>query len=272
MVKEMKTFQRLTLTAMLAASALLVTGCGGNNNSQEAPTPAAAAESATPAATAAPATAAPTATAVPAVALPAGIVAKGVASDGKGTYLQTTIADSDPAMKYNPSITDAAAKAHFSEEDLAEAQKVIVKFIAEESIDSTLNGGGNDIDGWFAAHKDQIYPTNQPIMLADLKAGKDDVAREQWIANKPGYSYMHGDTTPRIKSRTITPTNFHYVEGNGLQGVWLDTKASWTMEVTGGSHTGVQSTTAEIGYAAAKDVDGKWKIAGYDTNYHTAEG
>lgn len=269
MVKEMKTFQRLTLTAMLAASALLATGCSGNG-AQAAPAPSTTESAASPEVSA---KAAPTATAVPAAMLPAGIIAKGVANDGKGVYLQTSIADTDPAMKYDPALADAAAKAHYSDAELAEAQKTVVKFIAEETIDSTLNGGSTDVNGWFAAHKDQIHPANQAIMLADLKAGKDDVAREQWIAQRPGYSYLHGDTTPRIKSRTITPTALRFVESGNLQGVMLDTKAAWTMEVSGGSHSGVQSTTAEISYAVAKDpADGKWKIAGYDTNFHTAEG
>jgi hypothetical protein len=213
--------------------------------------------------------ASPTATAA---ALPAGIVAKGVANDGKGTYLQTSIADTDPAMQYNPAITDDAAKAHYSAADLADAQKVIVKFIAEEAIDSTLNGG-TDVDGWFAAHKDEIHPANQAIMLSELKAGKDDVARESWMATKPGYSYVHGDNTPRVTSRTITPTKLRYVESGTLQGVMLDTSVSYSMKVTGGTHTGVQSTTADLSYAVAKDpADGKWKIAGYNANFHTAEG
>lgn len=264
----MKTFQRLTLTALLAASALLATGCSGNNAE---PVPTTSTET-TSSATAT-AIAAPTTNAEPVAALPKGIVAKGVANDGKGAYLQTTISDTDPAMQYNPAIADDAAKAHYSAAELAEAQKVIVKFIAEEAIDSTLNGG-TDVDGWWAAHKDQIHPANLSIMRDDLNSmSKDILARERWIANRPGYSYMHGDTTPRIKSRTITPTSLFYVESGNLQGVMLTTNATWSMEVTGGSHSGIQSTTAEISFAVAKDpADGKWKIAGYDTNYHTAEG
>jgi hypothetical protein len=209
--------------------------------------------------------------------LPAGIIAMGVASDGKGDYLQTSIADTDPAMRYDPAITDDAAKAHFSADDLAEAQKVAVKFIAEEVIDSTLNGG-TDVDGWWAAHKDQIHPDNQAIMLKDLKSSDTDstkevLTRERWIADRPGYAYLHGATTPRIQSRTITPSKLRYVSGNGLEGVMIDTASTWTMKVTGGTHTGVQSTGGNDSIAVAKDTaDGKWKIAGYSGNQHTAEG
>jgi hypothetical protein len=87
-------------------------------------------------------TATPTATPTPTVtSLARGVVAKGVANDGIGDYLQTSITDGDPAMQYDPAIVDDAAKAHFSEAELTEAQRMIVRFIAEEAIDSTLNGG-----------------------------------------------------------------------------------------------------------------------------------
>jgi hypothetical protein len=233
---------------MLAVSVLLTTGCGGNNaHSDASPSP---------------------------TALGVGIVAKGIANDGKGDYLQTTIADTDPAMKYNPSIADDAAKAHYSEADLTEAQKVIVKFIAEEGIDSTLNGGSGNVDGWYAAHKDEILPANQAVMLGDLKAGKSIVATENWMARKSGYSYVHGTDMPRVTTRTITPEKFRYLEKGSVQGVMLDTKVSYSMAVTGGTHGGVQSTTGEVSFSVAKDAadGGKWKIAGYKTAYHTTQG
>jgi hypothetical protein len=249
MVEKMKNFPRLALTAILATSALLVTGCSGNDT-QSTPAP-----SATP-------------------TLGSGIVAKGVANDGKGVYLQTTISDSDPAMQYNPDIADDAAKAHYSETDLSEAQKAAVKFIAEEAIDSTLNGGGNDVDGWWAANKDQILPANQSIMLSDLKAGKGILATESWMTAKTGYSYVHGENTPRVTSRTITPTKLRYRESGSVQGVMLDTKVSYDMAATGGTNNNVQSTTGDVSFAVAKDPadGGKWKIAGYNVAYHTTKG
>lgn len=204
--------------------------------------------------------------------LPNGLVAKGVANDGKGDYVQTSIADTDPAMKYNPAITEDAAKTHYSDADLAEAQKVIVKFIAEEAIDSTLNGGGGNIDGWWVAHQDQIHPLNRDLMLSEMKSGGTIVDHESWMAEQPDLAYVHGKTTSRLNSRTITPVKLRFVEGNGLQGVMLDTTASWEMGVTFETGSKVQPTTAEMSIAVAKDdADGKWKIAGYNTNFHTTE-
>jgi hypothetical protein len=250
--------------ALIFTSSCSSSGALGHSGPTDTSSPTSISQTATPSAS-------PTASAA---TLPAGIIAKGAANDGKGIYLQTSIADTDPAMKYNPAITDDAAKAHYSEADLAEAQKVIVKFIAEEAIDSSLNGGGTDVDGWFAAHKDEILPANQAPMLNDIKSNTGDViARESWMATKPGYSYVHGDNTPRVTARTITPTKFRYVESGSLQGVMLDTNVSYSMKVTGGSHSGVQSTTGTVSFAVAKDpADGKWKIAGYNTHYTTAEG
>ena len=261
---------RKIFSAVGIAGALVFTSsCASSGALSPTPTdtasPSSISQTATPSAI-------PTATATATPTLAAGIIAKGVANDGKGDYLQTTIADTDPAMQYNPALADDAAKAHYSEADLAEAQKVTVKFIAEEVIDSTLNGGGN-VDNWWAAHKDQIHPLNQDMMLSELKAGKDNVARESWMATKPGYSYVHGADTPRVQSRTITPIGLRYVESDTLQGVMLDTQISYSMKVTGGTHTGIQTTTANASYAVAKDpADGKWKIAGYNANFQTSEG
>jgi hypothetical protein len=267
----MKNFQRLTLTAILAGSALLATGCASNG----APIAAGVSDTASPATvTSQEPTISASATA-PAPSLPKGIIVKGVANDGTGDYLQTSIADDDPAMKYNPAITDAAAKAHYSAAELAEAQKVIVKFIAEEAIDSTLNDG-TDVDGWFAAHKNQILPANQDIMLADMKTvDKCLLACESWMAKRPTtFTYVHGPDTLRVAARTISPSAFSYVESGNLQGVMLDTNVTYGMEVTDGTKRNIQNTTAEISFAVAKDAadGGKWKIAGYNTNYHTLPG
>lgn len=258
--------------AGIAGALVFTSACSAPQSTSAAGTPTASDAASATATSAATPSATPTPTSKFPYTLPSGLIAKGVANDGRGEYIQTSIADTDPAMQYNPAITEDAAKAHFSEADLAESQKVIVRFIAEEAIDSTLNGGGNP-DLWFAAHKDQIHPTNQDIMLKELKDGKDVVAREAWMATKPGFSYAHGADTPRVTVRVITPQKLRYIEGNGLQGVFLDTTAVYAMAVTAdGVRKPDQNSTADISYAVAKDAaDGKWKIAAYQTNFQTAE-
>jgi hypothetical protein len=110
-------------------------------------------------------------------------------------------------------------------------------------------------------------------MLADLKADKDVVARERWMADQPRLSYVHGADTPRVTQRTITPLKLSYVESADLQGVWLDTTTSYEMAVAvDGKRKKVQSTAATLNFAAAKDAaDGKWKIAAYQTDFKTTE-
>lgn len=240
-----------------------------------------ASEVASPAPVTSSASATPTASAEPTAATVAlkmadGITIKGVANDGVGDYLQTSIADDDPAMKYNPALADAGAKAHYSEAELAEAQKVVVRFIAEEAIDSTLNGGKGDVDVWWNSHKDQIHPLNQELMLADMKTPNNaTLSTEKWMAEKPTpYTYVHGTETPRVTARTITPLALRFVESANLQGVMLDTNVTYSMEVTDGKKRNMQNSTGELSFAVAKDPadGGKWKIAGYNTNYHTREG
>lgn len=258
------------------ASAPTVTSSPSASASPAA-TPAPSADPAVPvAATAAPVATADAAGIVHPVPSSKGVIPKGVANNGTGDYLQTTITDTDPAMQYDPAIADDAAKAHYSPAQLADAQKVIVKFIAEETIDSTLNGG-TDVDGWFAAHKDQIYPTNVDILRTDLKDGKDGVTREGWMLTddkvKSGYTYINDAKNTRVTERGITPTALTYTDSNGLQGLWLDATASWIMAVNNGHSKSLQSTTAELAYAVVIDpADGKWKIAGYDNKIHTREG
>jgi hypothetical protein len=260
--------RKIVAAAGIAGALIFTSACSAPEATSAAGTPGAS--------EAAPAAVTPSATPSPTskfpYTLPSGLVAKGVANDGRGEYLQTGIADTDPAMQYNAGITDDAAKAHFSEADLAEAQKVVVRFIAEEGIDSTLNGGGNP-DLWLAAHKDQIHSSFQDILLTELKDGKDVFARESWMATKPGLSYVHGADAPRVTMRVITPQKLRFIDGNGLQGVFLDTTAAYSMAVTAdGARKPDQNSTAEISYAVAKDAaDGKWKIAAYQTNFRTAE-
>lgn len=258
--------RKLVAAAGIAGALIFTSACSAPQAASTPTASDAASAAATPSATPS-----PTKTAVQQT-LSNGLVAKGLANDGKGDYLQTSIADSDPAMKYNPSITDDAAKEHYSEADLAEAQKVIVKFIAEEIIDSSLNGGAGSIDAWWAGHKDQIHPLNWEPMMNDFKNGKGALDQEPWMAEQPDLAYVHGATTSRLNSRTITPVKFRYVTSSDLQGVMLDTTASWEMGVTFTNGSKVQPTTAEISIAVAKDdADGKWKIAGYNTNFHTTE-
>lgn len=68
---------------------------------------------------------------------------------GDVTYMQSTIAEEDPAMSPKPEAFDAST-AVFSPEDLQAAVATVVKFTAEEGIDTTLNGGLETLDQWWS--------------------------------------------------------------------------------------------------------------------------
>lgn len=257
---KVKTLQRLVVPTVLISSILLATGCSIGDHVTQALT-----EAATP-------------VPVPEVTITksapkvqSDLTFKGLANDGKGEYLQTSISDSDPAMKYDPSIIDDETKSRFTADDLAAAQKIIVKFIAEEVIDSTLNGGNDDTDGWFEAHKDEIHPANWDSMIETLKSDNSLLARELWMKDKVGYSYVHGPTTPRVIARTINPKKLYFIENSKLQGLKLDATANYTMAVAkNGEPDGTQTTNAKISYAVSKDpADGKWKISGWGSMEYT---
>lgn len=251
---KVKALQRLVIPTVLLSSILLTTGCSLGDHVTQALT-----EAAKP-------TPVPEVTITkPVPAVQSDLTFKGFANDGKGEYLQTSISDSDPAMKYDPSIIDAETKSRYTADDLAEAQKVIVKFIAEEVIDSTLNGGNDDTDGWFEAHKDKIHPANWDSMIEALKSENSVLARERWMKDKEGYSYVHGPATPRVIARTITPKKLYLLESSSMQGLKLDVTASYTMAVAMNDEPdGTQTTNAKISYAVSKDpTDGKWKISGW---------
>jgi hypothetical protein len=110
-------------------------------------------------------------------------------------------------------------------------------------VTSTLNGG-TDIDGWWAAHKDQIHPANQ-VMLTDLNAGRVILSTEAWMAKRHA-SYDQGANTYRVNERDIAPLKLYFVESAEAQVVVLDTSASYEMPVTYDElGKKVQSTTAE---------------------------
>lgn len=119
--------------------------------------------------------------------LPPGVTVKAVVNNGRGTYLQTSIGDDNPAMKYSPDRADEATKAKYTPEQLQEAQQFIVRFIAEEGLDSTINGGG-DAEAWWSVHEEHFHPDAHAAIYADLIAGKKVIQRELWQQEK-----YHGD-------------------------------------------------------------------------------
>lgn len=249
--------RRTHQAAALILTALLLTGCAPLDktiNAEVVTTPTAAAGE-TP--------------------LPPGVTVKGAVNNGRGTYLQTSIADDNPAMKFSAARADAATNAKYTPESLDKAQKLVVRFIAEEGLDSTINGGG-DAAAWWTVHEGLFHPATKASIHADLLAGMNVVQRELWQQKYKGaYDYVYGSGLTRIKARSIRPFSVSAVKVGGLDAVRFYIDVTCAMAVTpkiGQSGGGTQYTVGPMIYDVAQDTAGEWKIAGYENGTKTTEG
>jgi hypothetical protein len=208
--------------------------------------------------------------------LPPGVTVKAVVNNGRGTYLQTSIADGNPAMKYSPERADDAAKAKYTPEQLQDAQKFVVRFIAEEALDSTINGGG-DAEAWWSVHEELFHPDAQAPIYADLIAGKNVIQRELWQQEKyhGTYDYIYGASQSRISARSIRPFSIETAKVGELDALRFYIDVTCQMNVTpkvGTVGSGKQYTVGPMIYDVALDSLDRWRIAGYENGTNTVEG
>lgn len=208
--------------------------------------------------------------------LPPGVTVKGVVNNGRGTYLQTSIGDDNPAMRFTTDRADAATNAKYSPEMLQKAQQLVVRFIAEEAIDSTINGGG-DAAAWWTVHEGIFHPATKAHIRTDLLAGKNVVQRELWQQEKykGAYDYIYDAGLTRIKARSIKPYSLRLTKVGDLDAVRIYVDVTCAMAVTpkvGKTGGGTQYTVGPMIYDVALDAAGAWKIAGYENGTKTSEG
>jgi hypothetical protein len=210
-------------------------------------------------------------------ALPAGIGTPAptgkLVSAPNGDYLQSTIKSDDPALQLNLAIMDASAQA-LRHADVLEAQKTAVSFMAEQGIDSPLNGGGISVDEWWAQHKNEFSATYKDEFYKSLSEGKPFVLNEEWQKSYGDkYRYVTSTDKPRIYDRVITPTAIWAVENGSIA---VQANVSYKIPVVPGvgkTGTGIQATTGVMTYSVIKDpATGKWLIDGYDHDVYTTEG
>lgn len=207
--------------------------------------------------------------------LPPGVTVKGTVNNGRGTYLQTSIADDNPAMRFTAARADAATNAKYTPEALDKAQKLVVRFIAEEGLDSTINGGG-DAEAWWTVHEGIFHPAVKDSIHKDLLAGKNVVQRELWQQKYKGaYDYVYGSGLTRLKARSIRPFSVSLATDAGVDAVRFYVDVTCAMLVTpkvGKTGSGTQYTVGPMIYDVAQDAAGEWKIIGYDNGTKTTEG
>jgi hypothetical protein len=205
------------------------------------------------------------------------IPVSGVTTTSKGQYLQTTMNESDPAWNLNPAIVDANAVT-IDPAVLLEGYRYILTFMAEEGIDSPLNGGGVTPAEWYAENESKIREIYRGDVRNEVEEeGKHFVLTEShWQGAEKyagAYSYVYDPSRPRLLSRVIRPTNVWQVDSDALS-VAVKADVNYEMAVLpkpGTTEELVQPTNGSMTYSAALEPDGKWRIEGYDHDIKTTE-
>lgn len=246
----------------IAGSLLMTSACGvGANHTDSTPVPSPSVSISQQAS--------PSASAVPTQAAPS-VPVKAVVNNGKGEYQQTTISPDDPGMKYNPATADATIKSQYSPEDITSAQQFVVKFIAEEGIDSTLNDG-NNVDGWWATNKDKIAPEFQANVKSQLDQGREFVARRSWGASdgaSKGLTYSYSKDAPRVTKRSIAIDKIYSVN-DADNSLVINTNVDYVVNAKDASGANVPiNVKGQMMYAVRKDAaTGSWLIDGQKSSY-----
>lgn len=213
-----------------------------------------------------------TTTATPTPSAAAGIPVKGPANNGKGSYLQTTISDDDAAMRYDANIVDPTIAAQYSPDEIADAHRFIVRFIAEEGIDSTLNDG-TDIESWWSRNKEKVAPEFQEKVKSQLLDGREFVNRRSWGQDNPwGFTYAYLADQPRVKARTITTQKIFSVNDKD-RSIIVKADVDYNMQVKRpeGSAS-LNNVKGYMQYAVRKDAaTGKWLLDGQLSSYEAFE-
>jgi hypothetical protein len=187
---------------------------------------------------------------------------KGVVTDGKDSWVQTTINDTDPDFEVNLSNASTAVKA-MPKKDVDEAWAVVVKFLTEEGIDSPLRSSAAannpEVFNKWVADNSSRFVKGAKFVPGDPDRGNtlDSVWGIKQDKAVLGLSYDTAAAKPRIIERSITPGNISLEADGGLK--FLPT-ASYKMGVkdsTGKAQ--VASDTINYNTIAIKE-DGVWKI------------
>lgn len=196
-----------------------------------------------------------------------------LANNGKGDYIQTTISDDDPAMKFNPAlVTTPEASKLFTNTEMEEAQKFAMRYIAEEAIDSQINDNSTDtknIDDWWAKNKDKMAPQYQEEFLATLKS-EDLTKALVFRTNFRKYSLDYGKDKARVFNRKLTVDKIQGGTVKGMNVLVFDASGSFSMSAVVGGKVKPEDTSATFKLGVLKDpATGKWVIGGVQNTFKT---
>lgn len=260
---------KATALAGVATMLFVVTSCSAGT-AQVAASPESSA-SATPSASTSPSVAA-----IPSGPKPGDVIngiptKKELANDGKGSYIQVTVAEDSPLFDYKPSAVEGTATALFSEAEIVEAQKVAMKFAVEEVLDSTMNGNPTDVatkEAWWVKNKEMYHPSVQEEIYADVLGNKDEkpvVYRGNFRKN---YDLAYGNDTTHLASYKLGLTRVAGGEANGVPGLGFYFTSTFSMNANVDGNKTVEASNATHSLSLVKD-NGKWLIVGYELYYKT---
>lgn len=194
-----------------------------------------------------------------------------VVKTDKGEYLQSTISDDDPAMQYDPAKFTDNAKAIFSAEDIQQAQKVGVKFVAEQVIDSPLNNGAVSVDSWWGENQNRFDPAYRASIRANIDNSASPVLLNKWHEErKDTYSYIYDSKETRVYDRLISMNQGSVSEDGSL--VVIEGEFSFKAKIknpsdpSAGYATESTSGTYKFGLSKNPEAPGGWQITGYQVD------
>lgn len=162
--------------------------------------------------------------------------------------------------------------------DVLDGYRHILKFMAEEVIDSPLNGGAQAPADWWTEHEQDIDEKyREEVRQVLIEEGRPFVVVEAWQRNERfagGYEYVYDHSRPRLLSRVIKPTSVWNPDvANITLAVLADVNYSMAVRPAPGTTAELsQSTTGTMTYSATKDpADGRWRVNGYQLELHTTE-
>lgn len=209
----------------------------------------------------------------------AGTVVNGIptkpelAFDGKGKYVQTTLASDDPANTWDPAITTPRASHYWTVEEMQDGQKVAAKFVAEEVLDSEINdnpGSHEVIERWVSKNGDKIGAAARQAFIESLyvpEANKEDFLF-RGTHRQGKYELVSGETQTRIASRTITLTALRgdLIEGREYVEYEFDVNTVYNAKVDG--RDAQEVVTGKFQLILGKNATtNQWEISGANNTF-----
>lgn len=206
-----------------------------------------------------------------------GVVPGEAVNDGLGDYQQITLSEDSFLYSYDETlITDTATLENYSQEDVTAAQKVVMDFVVEEALDSTLACNATDANkqAWIDSNIDRFAPESRESFTQDIMAPGSGVVNKNTNAEGNvwrGDCIYDGGT--RVKSIEVGPQSIYTSEGGQLV---FHVKGTTQREVTApgtrgqeGTPVYLENTEFDVKYSVSKSEDGSWLLVGSNTNFNS---